>query len=84
MSMRVHKLTTYLQAAEAYTLIEFLDLVREVLMQAYGDEIRAMLQQASAPAPPSSSSSSSSEPTLGDEDPFQAPIPQKGVKGTAA
>lgn len=82
MSMRVHKLTTYLQADEAYTLIEFLDLVREVLMQAYGDEIRAMLQQASAPAPPSSSSSS--EPTLGDEDPFQAPIPQKGVKGTAA
>jgi hypothetical protein len=49
MSMRTHRLTTYLQAEEAYTLVEFLDQVREMLMQAYGDDITAMLQQASAP-----------------------------------
>jgi hypothetical protein len=44
MSMRTHKLTTYLQVQEACTLIEFLDQVREVLLQAYGDDIIAMLQ----------------------------------------
>jgi hypothetical protein len=49
MSMHVHKLTTYLQAEEACTLIEFLDQVRDMLMQAYGDDITAMLQQASSP-----------------------------------
>ena len=65
MSMRVHKLTTYLQAEEACTLIEFLDQVREVLMQAYGDDITAMLRQPCSPAQPL-------EPweTFGDEDPF--------------
>ena len=47
MSMRTHRLTTYLQAEEACSLIEFLDQVREVLMQAYRDDITAMLQQAS-------------------------------------
>lgn len=46
MSMRTHRLTTYLQAEEACTLIEFLDQVREVLLQAYGDDITVMLQQA--------------------------------------
>lgn len=46
MSMRTHRLTTHLRAEQAFTLIEFLDQVREVLMQAYGDEIVAMLQQA--------------------------------------
>ena len=46
MSMRTHRLTTHLRPAQAFTLIEFLDQVREVLMQAYGDEIVAMLQQA--------------------------------------
>ena len=52
MSMRTHRLTTYLQAEEACSLIEFLDQVREVLLQAYGDDIIAMLQQNSAPAQP--------------------------------
>jgi len=47
MSMRTHRLTTYLQAEEACTLIEFLDQVREVLLQAYGDDITTMLQQTS-------------------------------------
>lgn len=36
MSMRTHRLTTYLQAHQAHSLIDFLDQVREVLMQAYG------------------------------------------------
>jgi hypothetical protein len=49
--MRTHRLTTYLRAEEAFTLIEFLDQVREMLMQAYGDDITAMLQQARAPQP---------------------------------
>lgn len=62
MSMRTHRLTTYLQAEEAWTLIEFLDQVREVLMQAYGDDITAMMrQQSSAPEP---------RDLFGDEEPF--------------
>jgi hypothetical protein len=51
--MRIHKLTTYLRADEAFTLVEFLDQVRDVLLQTYGDEIRTMLQEAvSEQAPP--------------------------------
>jgi hypothetical protein len=46
--MRTHRLTTYLQAEEACTLIEFLDQLRDMLLEAYGDDITAMLQQASA------------------------------------
>lgn len=30
-----------------YTLVEFLDQLREVLMQTYGDDITTMLQEAS-------------------------------------
>jgi len=45
--MRVNKIITHLQPGEAYTLVEFLDQLREVLMQAYGDDITAMLQEAS-------------------------------------
>jgi hypothetical protein len=47
MSMRIHKLTTHLRPEDAYAIIEFLDKVREILMQSYGDEIRTMLQEAS-------------------------------------
>ena len=47
MTRRVHKLATHLRADEAYTLIEFLDQLREVLMVAYGDEIADMLREAS-------------------------------------
>ena len=47
MTMRVSKLTTYLRAEDAYVLIDFLDQVRTMLMASYGDEIRAMLQEAS-------------------------------------
>ena len=35
-----------MRAEEAHTLIEFLDEVRDTLMQTYGTEIRAMLQHA--------------------------------------
>ena len=34
-------------AEEAITLIEFLDQLREVLMQSYGDDMKTILQQAS-------------------------------------
>ena len=33
MTMRVSKLTTYLRPEDAYTLVEFLDQLREMLMQ---------------------------------------------------
>lgn len=46
MSMRIIKIVTRLRAEEAHTLIEFLDEVRDMLMQTYGPEIRAMLQHA--------------------------------------
>ena len=51
MSMRIHKLTTYLQPEDAYTIIEFLDQMREILMQSYGDEIKSMMQEASQRKP---------------------------------
>ena len=46
--MRTHRLTTYLQAEEACSLIEFLDQVRDMLLETYGDDITTMLQQNSA------------------------------------
>lgn len=46
--MRTHRLTTYLQAEEACSLIEFLDQLRDMLLEAYGDDITTLLQQASA------------------------------------
>lgn len=47
MTMRVSRITTYLRPEDAYTLVEFLDQLREMLMQTYGEEIVAMLQEAS-------------------------------------
>ena len=47
MIMRVNKIVTHLQPGEAYMLVEFLDQLREVLMQTYGDDITTMLQEAS-------------------------------------
>jgi len=47
MTMRVSRITTHLRPEDAYTIIEFLDQLREMLMQAYGDEIMALLQEAS-------------------------------------
>ena len=47
MTMRVHKFTTHLRPEDAYMLIEYLDMLRDVLMEAYGDEITALLREAS-------------------------------------
>lgn len=49
MTMRINRLVTHLRPADAYTIIEFLDQVREVLMDTYGDEIITLLQEASPP-----------------------------------
>lgn len=46
MSMRTHWLATHLRPEDALALIEFLDQLREVLMQSYEQDIRAMLQEA--------------------------------------
>jgi len=54
MTMRVSKLTTHLRPEDAYTIVEFLDQLREMLMQTYGDEIVALLQEASPRGPGSS------------------------------
>ena len=51
-SMRTHRLTTFLQAEQACSLIELLDQVREMLLEAYGDDITTMLQQTSAQQQP--------------------------------
>ena len=45
--MRVHRIITHLRPEEAYTLVEFLDQLHDVLMQTYGDDITTMLQEAS-------------------------------------
>jgi len=47
MIMRVNRIVTHLRPEDAYTLVEFLDQLRNVLMQTYGDEITTMLQEAS-------------------------------------
>ena len=49
MMMCVNQIVTHLRPEDAYTLIEFLDQLRDTLMQTYGDEIRIFLQEAQAP-----------------------------------
>lgn len=44
--MRIIKIVTHLRPEDAHTLIGFLDDVRDTLMQTYGPEIRARLQEA--------------------------------------
>lgn len=51
MNMRVLKMAAHLRTDEAASLIEFLDQLRDVLMRTYGDEMKAMLQQASQREP---------------------------------
>jgi hypothetical protein len=46
MIMRVNTLVTHLRPEDAYSVIEFLDQLRDLLMATYGDEITAMLQEA--------------------------------------
>jgi len=45
---------THLSPEEAIMLIEFLDQVREVLMQTYGDNIKTTLQEATTTVAPAS------------------------------
>lgn len=52
MSMRINTLVTHLGAQDAYTLIEFINQWRDILMKTYADEITAMLQEASQPSHP--------------------------------
>jgi hypothetical protein len=49
MSMRVSSLVTHLGAHDALTVIEFIDQLRDMLIETYGDQIRAMLHEASLP-----------------------------------
>jgi hypothetical protein len=47
MTMKFTQLTTYWNAEEAHSVIEFLDSLRDLLWATYGDEIIAMLKAAS-------------------------------------
>ncbi|MFZ6876257.1 hypothetical protein ACO0LF_29690 [Undibacterium sp. Di27W] len=47
MSMRVNQIVTHLRPEDVCSIIEFLDQVRDMLMKAYGDDIKIMLQEAS-------------------------------------
>lgn len=48
MSMKVTRLYTYWTAEEAYTVIAFLDVLRDQLLETYGDAVIDMLRDASA------------------------------------
>jgi len=47
MTMRVNILVTHLNADEAHTLIAFLDQLREVLMNTYGNDIATLWEDSS-------------------------------------
>lgn len=51
MIMRVNKIVTHFGPEDAYAIIEFIDLLRDMLFQTYGDKISAMLQEASGQKP---------------------------------
>ena len=51
MSLSITHLPTHWDAGEAYTVIAFLDLLRDQLWETYGDEITAMMQDASSVPP---------------------------------
>lgn len=51
MSLSITHLPTHWDAGEAYTVIAFLDLLRDQLWETYGDEITAMMQDASSAQP---------------------------------
>jgi hypothetical protein len=46
MIMRANTLVTHLRPEDAYTVIEFLDQLRDLLIATYGGEITALLQEA--------------------------------------
>jgi len=47
--MRVNTIVTHLLPVDTYTIIEFPDQLRAMLVQTYGDEITTMLQEALRP-----------------------------------
>ena len=52
MTIKFTQLTHYWNAGEAYSVISFLDELREVLWATYGDEITEMLRDASQSCEP--------------------------------
>ena len=46
MSLSITRLPTHWDADEAYTVIAFLDLLRDQLWETYGEEITTMLRDA--------------------------------------
>jgi hypothetical protein len=63
MTMRVSTLVTHLRPQDAHALLEALDQLRDALLKTYGDDIRALLQEAA-------SSQESSDTDDDDEVPF--------------
>ena len=51
MSLSFTHLPTHWDAGEAYTVIAFLDLLRDQLWETYGEDITAMLKDASTTGP---------------------------------
>lgn len=49
MSLSFTHLPSHMTTDEAWTVITFLDLMREALWETYGEEITAMLKEASQP-----------------------------------
>ena len=47
MTMTTTRLVTYWNAADAYTVIQFLDELRDLLWDTYGEQIIEMMQAAS-------------------------------------
>ena len=45
--MKITRLTTYWDASDAWTVIEFLDTLRDQLWESYADQIIAMLAESS-------------------------------------
>lgn len=62
MSMRILELATRLRPDDAHTLLEFLDQLRDVLLQHYGDDIAHLLQHDCVPL--------ASESIIDDDVPF--------------
>ncbi len=47
MTMKITRLYTYWEAADAHTVIEFLDVLRDQLWEIYGDQIGDLLREPS-------------------------------------
>lgn len=49
MTLKITPIRTHWEAEEAWTVIEFLDELRDLLWQTYGDQITDMLREAAVP-----------------------------------